>query len=82
MRWEWVNSQKRRDLPTPGSPTTATTWPCAAPARLLQRPAELLQLGVAADELREPARGGGLQPRARGAGPDELVDLDRARPGP
>ena len=26
-RWEWVNSKVRRDLPTPGSPTTATTWP-------------------------------------------------------
>src|SRR4029450_7472795 len=33
VRCEWVNSQKRRDLPTPGSPTTATTWPCPAPAR-------------------------------------------------
>ena len=27
-RWECVNSQYRRDLPTPGSPTTATTCPC------------------------------------------------------
>ena len=26
-RWEWVNSWTRRDLPTPASPTTATTWP-------------------------------------------------------
>jgi hypothetical protein len=33
VRCEWVNSQKRRDLPTPVSPTTATTWPCPAPAR-------------------------------------------------
>ena len=32
-RWECVSSQKRRDLPTPGSPTTATTWPCPTLAR-------------------------------------------------
>jgi hypothetical protein len=31
-RCEWVTSQTRRDLPTPGSPTIATTcpWPLAA----------------------------------------------------
>ena len=33
LRCEWVNSQARRDLPTPGSPTTATTWPWPSPAR-------------------------------------------------
>jgi len=32
VRWEWVNSQKSRDLPTPGSPDTATScpWPACA----------------------------------------------------
>ena len=62
-------------MPTPGSPTTATTWPCPA-SRLLERLAELLQLGVAADEARQPPRGGRLQPRARRPGSGQLVDLD------
>ncbi len=34
-RWEWVNSQKSRDLPTPGSPETATICPCPAAARAI-----------------------------------------------
>ena len=32
MRDAWVNSWKRRVFPIPGSPMTATTWPCPAPA--------------------------------------------------
>ena len=74
-----------RDLPDePGLPDArladdATTWPW--PARPLERLAELLQLGVAPDEAGQPAGGGRLEPRPRGAGPDQLVDLDGvARP--
>ena len=37
--------------------------------------AELLQLGVAADEARQPATGGRLQAGARRACPRHLVDL-------
>ena len=32
VRCEWMNSKKSRDLPTPGSPTTATTCPRPRPA--------------------------------------------------
>jgi len=39
--------------------------------------AELLQLGVAPDESREPAPGGCLQSRPRRARPGHLVDLHR-----
>src|SRR5438128_10926445 len=28
----WTHSARRRDFPTPASPTTATTWPCPAAA--------------------------------------------------
>ncbi len=45
---------------------------------LVDRAAELLDLGVATHKGREPARGGGLEPRAHGADPGELVDLDGA----
>src|ERR687887_667419 len=30
VRWECTHSYTRRDLPTPASPTSATTWPCPA----------------------------------------------------
>ena len=49
VRWEWVNSQTRRDFPTPGSPTRATTL-AVTRAGARQGPAEQLDLGVAADE--------------------------------
>ncbi len=64
VRWECVNSQTSRDLPTPGSPTSATTcpWPCL---RLLERLAELIELAAAADEAGQPARGRRLEPRSR-----------------
>ena len=63
-----MSSNVRRDLPTPGSPTTAATWP--RPCRdLLDGAEELLDLGVPADERREPARNGGVKPRAHGADP-------------
>ena len=32
VRDAWVNSWKRRVFPIPGSPMTATTWPCPASA--------------------------------------------------
>ena len=48
----------------------------AAAARLLGGGPELIHLGVAAHEAGEAARGGRLQPRARGAGPDQLVDFN------
>ena len=48
-----------------------------AARRPLLRAAQLLQLRVAADERREPARAPRLQPRARRADPGQLVDLDR-----
>ena len=41
-----------------------------------ERLAELLDLGLPPDEAREPARGGGLEPRAQRARPQHLVDLD------
>ena len=71
-----VSSQQRRDFPTPGSPTTATTWPWPAPARS-QRVAELLQLRRPTDEAREPAPCRGLEAGARGASADQLEHLDR-----
>ena len=63
-----MNSQKRRDLPTPGSPTTRDDLAVAG-AGLLEGPAELLELGIAPDEPREPARRRGLKARARGPAP-------------
>ena len=44
--------------------------------------AELLQLGVAADEARQPAPGGRLQAGSRRARPRHLVDLHRRRRAP
>ena len=44
--------------------------------RLIQGTVELLDFGVPAHETGEPAGGGGLESRSRGADPDELVDLD------
>src|SRR4029453_4464827 len=77
VRCEWVNSQKRRDLPTPGSPTTATTWPCPAPAasRACRR---LSTFACRPDEGRRAGGRGRLQPRAHGARADDLKDLDRS----
>src|SRR4029450_11974110 len=59
---------------------------------LLEGPAQLIELAVAADEAREPARGRRVQARSHRARPDDLVDLDplraaapprrRARPPP
>ncbi len=45
--------------------------------RLVQRQAQPLDLGLAADELSEPARHGHLEARTGGAGADDLVDLHR-----
>src|SRR4029450_12499178 len=45
-------------------------------ARELLSVAKLLQLGVAADEARQPAPGAGLQAGPRRACPCHLVDLD------
>ena len=49
-----MNSQKSRDFPTPGSPTSATT--AHGRTRLLERPAKRLQLGVAPNERRQATR--------------------------
>ena len=70
-----MSSKARRDLPTPGSPDDGRHLAVPLP-RLLQRAAELLDLGVAAHEAGEPAGGGRLEPGAHGAGPGQLVDLD------
>ena len=51
----------------------------AAGAGLAQDPAQMLDLGVAADEAREAAQGRGLQARARLTRPRQLEDLDRVR---
>ena len=63
-------------MPTPGSPTTATTWPW--PGRgPLHGLAELIQFAVAADKARQPPGGGGVQPRAHGPGAEEFAHLHR-----
>ena len=49
----------------------------SAAAGKLEGVAEQVQLRIAADEARETAGGRGLQSRAHGCGPDDLVDLDR-----
>jgi hypothetical protein len=49
----------------------------AARTRLTQHPAQIVDLGVAAHEAREPPDGRGLQPRARHSRPGQLVDLHR-----
>jgi len=46
---------------------------------LAQHPAQVLDLGVAADEAREAPERRGLQARARLARPRQLEDLDRLR---
>src|SRR5215472_10186595 len=74
MTDECVTSHTRRDLPTPGSPTTPTTWPRPVPARSR---ADLLHLGTAADKAREPAPRCGLKSGAGSAGPHKLEHLDR-----
>ena len=43
----------------------------------LLRPAKLLELGVAADEARQPATGDGLEPGPRRANARQLVDFQR-----
>ncbi len=62
-RWEWVNSQKRRDLPDArlADHGDDLAVPGLGP---LQGLTELLQLAVAADETGQPPRGGGLEPRS------------------
>ena len=62
-------------MPTPGLADDRHDLPVAVAGELLGA-AELLQLGVAADEARQPARGGRLEPRPRRARPRQLVDLD------
>ena len=51
----------------------------AARAGLAEDPAQVLDLGVAADEAREAAERGGLQARPRRPRPRQLEDLDRVR---
>ena len=74
-RCEWVTSQTRRDLPTPGSPTIATTWPWPPAARAsawrswsssASRPTKRVSPRAAAAWSRERTR----------ARADQLVDLD------
>ena len=65
-------------LPTPGSPTRATTCPCPL-AGQLHRAVDLIHLGAAPHEPGQAARGHRLQPRAGAPGADELEDLDRRR---
>ena len=74
-RCEWVTSQTRRDLPTPGSPTMATTWPCPA-AGSAERLTELLQLRLPPDEAGETPGRGGMEPGPQRPGPGQLVHLD------
>ena len=53
-----------------------------ASAGLAEDPAQVLDLGVAADEAREAPERRGLQPRPRRPRPRQLEDLDRVRRGP
>ena len=71
-----MSSQKRRDLPTPGSPTTATTL-SVPQGRSVEGIPELLQLRVPADEAREAAPRCGFEAGAGGVGSHQLEHLDR-----
>ena len=73
-RWECVNSQKSRDLPTPGSPATRHELSLAL-AGLFQCVAELVHLDLAPHERREAARRLGLQARAERREADDLEDF-------
>src|SRR6266542_5518802 len=74
-RWEWVSSWNKRDLPTPGSPTTATTSPrpCRTPSSAAWSP---LHLCIAPDEAAQAPKGGGLKPRSHLARSDHVENLD------
>ena len=64
-----------RDLPTAGSPTTATIWPRPAPP--LQRGKELLHLGVPANKAGQAPRGAACKREPRPA-----PSARRPRPDP
>ena len=76
-----MNSRTRRDLPTPGSPTSATIWPAPSCSAALSL-AQAVELRRPADEAREPAHRGRLQAVAGWAGAGELVDVDGLGAGP
>src|SRR3972149_4507075 len=76
VRCEWVNSQTRRDLPTPASPPAEEGHDRAVTGvRLGEGLAEGLQLRLPPHEAGEAPGGGGLEAGAGGGGPEELEDL-------
>ena len=78
----WMNSRSRRDFPTPGSPTTASIWPCPG-GRAVAGPRRRAPSRGAADE---GASGRARRPpgaaSARGAAATSLVHLHRRGASP
>jgi len=75
VRWECTHSYTRRDLPTPASPTSATTWPW--PALACTRACCMTTSSWSA---RQSVSGPAPQPPASAAGsagPEQLAHLHR-----
>ena len=74
-RDERTSSWKSRDFPTPGSPMTATTWPCAR-LRAIECLLEELELVRTPHETRETAGSRRLEARSGGLGRHQLEHVD------